>query len=340
MKKWLEKLKRLLPDSMDDQNTRFFKIMIYVSTGLLLFMIISSSIAFMIVLKGAEEVMIPDVSGMRLEEALISLQDRGLNSRIQLKYSSSPSDRGNVIEQDPHPGTIRKAGSRIILRVSKGAIIDKVENYIGWHLNDLDAHLKTLFNTYGPLLKIKEPVIRVYNNKPEGTILEQKPLPGADLTGLTDLHLVVSRGPEGQTIVVPVFTDIDYLSAIKKAAEMNIPFLFTHRAAKKNEAKGIVIQQKPQSGEHVPPGTIVQLMITTPAPSEGKIFGILEKTLPEYPVTVDMKVERITPEGFRQEIFTMKHRGGVIAIPYFEEEGTSIVVTALDQELINFTLKK
>ena len=46
----------------------------------------------------------------------------------------------------------------------------------------------------------------------------------------------------------------------------------------------------------------------------------------------------ITGKG--QEIFTMKPRGGVIAIPYFEEEGTSIVVTALDQELINFTLKK
>ena len=148
---WLEKLKRILPDRTDDQNTRFFKIMIYVITGILLFMIISSTLAFMIVLKGAEEVMVPDVSGMKLEEALIALQDRGLNSRIQLKYSSDPADKGNVIEQDPNPGTIRKAGSQIVMRVSKGSIIDKVENYTGWHLNDLETHLKTLFNTYGPL---------------------------------------------------------------------------------------------------------------------------------------------------------------------------------------------
>jgi len=337
---WLEKLKRILPDRTDDQNTRFFKIMIYVITGILLFMIISSTLAFMIVLKGAEEVMVPDVSGMKLEEALIALQDRGLNSRIQLKYSSDPADKGNVIEQDPNPGTIRKAGSQIVMRVSKGSIIDKVENYTGWHLNDLETHLKTLFNTYGPLLKIKEPVMRVYSSKPEGTILEQKPLPGTELAGLTELSLVVSRGPEGQTYEAPTFTSLDFMSAMKKAAEFNLPFLFTQRDANKNEVKGTVVQQKPQSGEHVPLGTIMQLVITPPEKSEGKIFGILEKTLPEYPVSVVLKLEKITPEGERSEVFSMKHKGGVIAIPYFEEAGTSLVVTAVDRELIYFTIKK
>jgi len=45
-------------------------------------------------------------------------------------------------------------------------------------------------------------------------------------------------------------------------------------------------------------------------------------------------------EGIRDEIFTMKHKGGVIAIPYFETEGTSLVIKALDKELIYFTVKK
>lgn len=340
MLKLLEKLKRILPDSSDDQNTRFFKIMIYVTTGLLLFMILSGSIAFMIVLKGAEEVMIPDVSGMKLEEALIAIQDRGLNSRVQLKYSASPSDKGNVIEQEPNPGTIRRAGSQVILRVSKGAIIDKVENYVGWHINDLDSHLRTLFNTYGPLLKVKEPVMRVYSQRPEGIILEQKPLPGTELSGLTELKLVVSRGPEGQTFVVPVFTEYDFRTALEKAAELNLPFLFTQRDAKKNEGRGMVVQQKPQSGEHVPQGTLMQFVITPPASSGGRVFGIIERTLPEYPVQVDMKFEKILPDGTRQEMFTMKHKGGPIALPYFEEEGTVFTINAMDRELLNFTVKK
>ncbi|MDX9801268.1 MAG: PASTA domain-containing protein [Spirochaetia bacterium] len=340
MLKWLEKFKKILPDRSDDQNTRFFKIMIYAITGILLFMIISSSLAFMIVLKGAEEVMVPDVSGMKLEEALIALQDRGLNSRIQLKYSSDPADKGNVIEQEPNPGTIRKAGSQIVMRVSKGSIIEKVENYTGWHINDLDTHLKTLFNTYGPLLKIKEPVMRINDSKPEGTILEQQPLPGTELSGLTELSLVVSRGPEGQTYEVPTFTTLDFKSAMIKAAGFNIPFLFTQRDSSKNEEKGTVILQKPQSGEQVPLGTIMQFVIVPPAKSEGKIFGILEKTLPEYPVSVVLKLEKITPQGERSQIFSMKHKGGVIAIPYFEEEGTALVVSAVDKELIYFTIKK
>lgn len=340
MPKFLEKIKKILPDSCDDQNTRFFKIMIYVTTGLLFFMILSGSIAFMIVLKGAEEVMVPDVIGMKLEDALISAQERGLNSRIQLKNSSNPADKGNVIEQDPHPGTIRKAGSQIILRVSKGAVIDKIENYVGWNLNDLEAHLRTLFNTFGPLLKIGEPVMRVYSDKPEGTILEQKPLPGTDLSGLTELQLVVSRGPEGKTFAVPDFSGLDYMQAMKMAAGRNLSFLFTQREGKSNEGRGVVVSQKPQSGEFVPAGTIMQFTITPPARSGERVFGILERVLPEYPVHVEMKFESISPDGAREEFLRMKHRGGAIAFPYFFEEGTSILITALGEELVFFTVKK
>ncbi len=338
---WLNKLKKILPDSMDDQNTRFFKIMIYVVTGLLLFMILSCSIAFMITLKSAEEVMIPDVTGMKLEDALLSIQERGLNSRIQLKYSSDPGDKGNVIEQDPHPGTIKKAGNQMILRVSKGAIIDKVENYVGWRLSDLDTHLKSLFNTYGPLLKINEPPIRINSDKPEGTILEQKPLPGTELSsGLTELFLVVSMGPQGKTYSVPVFMDLDFNTAMKKAASFNLAFLFTQRDAKKDEKRGVVVEQKPGHEESVPSGTIIQLTITPPSPSDKKVFGILERTLPEQPVAVDTIFYRISEDGVKEEVFKMKHKGGPVAIPYFEPEGTVLVISVLGKDQIHFIVKK
>ena len=193
----IEKMKKLFPGKNDDQNTRFFKIIIYVMLGILLFTIVSSSVAFLIVLRGAEEVMIPDVTQQKLEQAVIELQDRGINTRVQLKFSSHPSDKGTVIEQAPKPGTIRKAGSSVVLKVSKGTVIDKIDDYRGWKISDLETHFKSLFTTYGPLLKIKDPVTRIYNEKEEGTIIEQKPEPGTELTGFTELELVVSRGPEG-----------------------------------------------------------------------------------------------------------------------------------------------
>ncbi len=333
-----DRIRKIFPNRNDDQNTRFFKIIIYVTLGVLLFTVISSTVTFLIVLRGAEEVMIPDVVGVRLEEAIIELQDRGINTRIQMKYSAHPSDKGSVIDQSPRPGTIKKAGSQVVLKVSKGAVIDKIEDYKGWKLADLETHLKSLFTTYGPLLKIKDPVMRVYDKAEEGIILEQKPEPGTELAGFTELELVVSRGPEGQSYVVPEFEGYDFQSALKKLAGFNLPFLFTYREAKKNEKKGVVISQNPGKEEHVPHGTIVQLQITQPELVKGKVFGLIEKTLPDYPVSVELKLERITVDGSREEIFRMRHKGGVIAIPYFEEEGNILILSAIDEEINRFTV--
>ena len=335
----IEKIKKLFPGRNDDQNTRFFKIIIYVMLGILLFTIASSTVTFLIVLRGAEEVMIPDVTDQKLEQAVMELQERGINTRVQLKYSSHPSDKGTVIEQSPKPGTIRKAGSSVVLKVSKGTVIDKVDDYRGWTLTDLETHFKSLFTTYGPLLKIKDPVTRIYNEKEEGTILEQKPQPGTELTGFTELELVVSRGPEGKTYIVPEFEDYDFQSALKKIAAYNLPFLFTYREAKRNEKKGVVISQTPPKDEHVPHGTIVQLQITQPESVKGKIFGLIERTLPDYPVSVELKLERITVEGSVEEIFRMRHKGGVIAVPYFEDEGNILILSAMDSEIARFTVK-
>ncbi|MCL2481306.1 MAG: PASTA domain-containing protein [Spirochaetaceae bacterium] len=333
---WISKFKKILPDSGDDQNTRFFKIMIYVVTGLLLFMILSCTLAFMITLKGAEEVMIPDVTGIKLEDALIAIQDRGLNSRIQLKYSAS-QDKGYVIEQSPNPGTIKKVGNQIILRVSRGAIIDEVENYVGWHIRDLETHLKS----YETILKINEPLMRVYSERPEGTILEQKPLPGTNISsGVTELFLVVSMGPQGKTYSVPVFEDLDFMTAMKKAASSNTPFLFTQRDAKKDEKRGVVVEQNPGKEENVPIETIVQLIVTSPVPTDKKVFGILKRTIPEQPVAVDTAFYIISKEGIKEEVFRMKHKGGPFSIPYFEEEGTVLVISVLDKDQVHFIVKR
>ncbi len=335
----IDKIKKLFPGRNDDQSTRYFKIIIFVMLGILVFTIAASTVSFLIVLRGAEEVMIPDVTDQRLEQAVIELQERGINTRIQLKFSSNPSDKGTVIEQSPKPGTIRKAGSNVVLKVSKGTVIDKIDDYRGWKLTDLETHFKSLFTTYGPLLKIKDPVTRIYNEKEEGTILEQKPEPGTELTGFTELELVVSRGPEGKTYIVPEFEDYDFQSALKKLAGYNLPFLFTYREAKRHEKKGVVISQTPDKEAHVPHGTIVQLQITQPESVKGKVFGLIERTLPDYPVSIELKLERITVEGSIEEIIRMRHRGGVIAIPYFEDEGNILILTAMDNEIARFTVK-
>jgi hypothetical protein len=71
---------------------------------------------------------------------------------------------------------------------------------------------------------------------------------------------------------------------------------------------------------------------------EGKVFGIFERSLPDYPIIVDLTLEAVTPEGEREEIVTIKHPGGMIGIPYTVEEGTMLVLSVFDREIIRHTV--
>lgn len=336
----LEKFTMLFRGANNDPDTKIFRTIIYSFIGMIFLIGISAFICFMIMIKGAEITMVPDVKGMQLEEALISIQDKGLNGKIQLKYSLNPGDKGTILKQQPNPGSMLRAGNNVILSVSRGAVIDKMEDYTGWDIWELKTHLTSLFSTYGTLLKIKEPVITIYDKAEAGTIIEQKPLPGTPITSFTEIELVVSQGPEEIIFEVPFFVTLQFEEALKKAASFNLPFTFRCREAKENEKKGVVISQTPEEKTKAVWGTMIQMLMTSPEKEAGKVFGILERTLPDYPVSINLKYETVSPSGTKKEVFQMKHKGGVISIPYLEEEGTTLIISVGDEELVRYTVKK
>ena len=224
------------------------------------------------------------------------------------------------------------------LRVSRGAIIDRVENYIGWKLTDLELHLQTLSTTYGPILQLITPVTRVYDNAPAGTVIQQKPSPGTPLTGLTKLAVVVSLGPKNQEYKVPYLVGQTFASAMDLLAKQNIPFAFTDRHATGSEAPGTVVSQSPDPGSNVPTGTLMSLVMTDPVniPS-GEVFGMLQRNLPEYPVPVDLKVEVLASNGKSQTLLATKSSGGLLTVPYIVPDNSTIVVSSFNKELFKVT---
>ena len=197
--------------------------------GMIILLAASALAGFFLMFRGSEITVVPDVNGMQLEEALIAIQDKGLTSKIQLRYSQDPGDKGKILDQQPSPGSIRRAGKAVTLSVSRGAVIDKIGDYTGWNLQDLKTHFMTLFSTYGTFITIKEPVITVYSKEPRGTIIQQKPLPGTPVTSYTQLELIVSQGPEDAVITTPTFKDMNFQEALLQVTGMNMPFAFSFR---------------------------------------------------------------------------------------------------------------
>lgn len=335
-----DKLQKMLFGKDEDPDKRFYRTFMVFALGTILIMVIAGLITFFLTLKGVEQTMVPNVTGIEIENALVELEEKALYSSVQLRYTQNLEDKGLVVEQDPAPGTSVRAGSRVILKVSKGSAVEKLDDYIGWDIDDLEAHIKSMVSIYGPLLSIKKPVLKIYDDSASGTILVQKPEAGTDISASTELELVVSKGPQGQTRKVLDYTTLTFGEVLESVAKTNIKFVFTTKNAGRNDVPGTVVSQSPAAEAEVPNDTIMQFVIARPeSPPEGYVFGILERTLPDYQVPVTLKAEAVLPDGSRKLIFEMKHSGGLITIPYLEEENTLIKVSISGKEIITYSIR-
>ena len=304
-------------------------------------------------IRGEEQTLVPNVIGLDLANAMIELQQKSLSARVQLRVSPNPGDKGTVLAQDPSPGTLAKAQRKIALRVSKGPVIDEVENYINMRLDEVELQLQSMSTIYGAILKIKKPVTEIYSDSPAGTILQQNPEPGTKITTLTELELIVSRGPRGAMVTIPDYVGLPIYVALRELASHSGPFVFSGRDAEGEEEPGTVVSQSPQAETDVQEGTLIQLIITTPVPEEPeeaengqeapepveKIFGIVQRTLPDYPTPIELTIEVISPFGDRAILARVRHPGGIISVPYWEPENSQIIVSSTVRELFRHLVR-
>ncbi len=319
-------------DRITKQESHFFKLALYIVISVFAIMFFAFSITFFLTIRGSEKAMVPDLIGMELVDGLIDLQEKGLFPKVQERYSSDPSSKGHILKQSPPAGSLVKAGRRISITVSKGAIIDKVGDYVGKDLNDLKVDLQIQFQNQEKNLLIKEPIIYEYNSSPAGTILDQNPKPGTPISGLVEVELVVSHGEAGEQIVVGNYTDKMYMDIIKRMSRSNTPFFFI--VDEESDANGKVVKQEPAAGSTASINSTIELTIAPPEKVEsGFVFGLYNYSIAEFPIYVDLKFESLSSSEERKTIFETKHKGGKISIPYNVEAGSYLILSILDKEV-------
>ena len=339
---WLERasdwtvasVRKILPNTDDSSETRNLKVTVFLFVGIIGLMLVIGLVTFSIAVRGQDETLVPNLEGKDVLDALSDLQSKELYPDIQEQYSTS-YDRNIVISQSPAPGTVVKAGKRVTLRVSRGPVIDKVENYVGMTLDDVKIHLQTLFATHSPNLIIKEPILyRFENGAAPGIVLAQSPKAGTPIAGLTYLELVVSQDQAGQTMLaVGDYVGVSFQEAIADLTKAGIPFAFTVQKSAAGKAPGSVITQNPASGEKITYDQIVQLTMAAPGDvGKGNVFGLFQYSLPQEPIAVDISLDVVSGAD-RRNVLTMKHPGGPIAVPYIVPDGSDLVLTVLEQEV-------
>ncbi len=316
---------------LDEVDPRHYRALIAALVSLVVLMGLSGVIAFFFTLRGEEQTLVPNVVDMELSAALVKLQEKELYPRVSLRFSSDPETRGRILEQEPLPGAIVKAGRRISLVVSRGAAQDKVGDYVGQTVDEVKIHLQTVFGSTRQLITVKEPLVYVYDTSPAGTILEQSPAPNVDLSGPTQLTFVVSRGPEKAKVKVPDLVGLTLQDAALQIEKSGIAFQFTMRPIEGRERPGTVVAQLPAPGTLEDPSAPVSIVFGAPAKAEGVVVGLFSQSLPEYPYPLRAVLYAEPPSGARIPLISVDHPGRSFTMPYALPEGSVLVLQVLNK---------
>jgi beta-lactam-binding protein with PASTA domain len=227
--------------------------------------------------------------------------------------------------------------------VSQGVAINKVENFIGRSIDEVRMDIQTIYAPSGslPLLTLKEPLMYDYSPETPGTVLAQKPEPGADISGPLILELVVSRGRENAIVAVPQLAGLEVTKALELIGGAGINFHFSLKERSGNETGGTVVYQQPAANASIPLDTIVELIAAIPDDlAEGEVFDLFSYTVPMNPYPLTVRLEALLPLGERIRLITVNYPGGDFTLPYRLTEGTVLVLSMLNRELHRETVRR
>jgi len=328
--------------SVEEYVAGHLRVFILAVAGLIIFVGIIAVSVFFIAVNGAEQVMVPEVTGKELTDALLELQVKELYPRLQLRYSQTSRDKGLIIEQEPRPGTIVKAGRRVRLVVSQGVIVNKVENFIGRNVDEVRMDLLTLYSSGGsvPLFTIKEPMMYEHSAENPGTILAQKPEAGADISGVTTLEFVVSMGRDNASITVPQLAGLNLSRALDLISGNGVNYHFTIKQKGADESGETVVSQNPPANTIVSLDTVVRLTLTSPDNiADGEIFGLFSYAIPINPYPLAVRLDALLPSGERVRLFTINYSGGEFTVPYKLPRDTVLILYMLNRELYRESIR-
>ena len=290
---------------------------------------------FFAVVQSEEQVMVPNVTGKQLEDALLELQAKELYPKIQLRYSNSIDEKGSILEQDPPFGTIVNAGKRINLVISRGIVVDSVGNYIGQKIDDVRISLATLFSGYAvPLITLPDNPIYQSDESEPGTILEQDPPPETAITSPVTMSLVVSSGPGNETAKLPWLVGKSIDETLLLMSRTKLVFDFDTRALKDGEKPGTVVAQKNFTDEPLPVYSRSEVTIAMPdEPIDDEVYGIFSTKLAKYPYALKVQIDIIPQEGDSYTLLSFKHPGGNLTVPYKVPRFSVLVLSVQDKEI-------
>jgi len=224
--------------------------------ALLLFILASagflSAITAMRLAIQGREVIMPEVTGKKMDDAQVALQSRGLGMRVEDRvYSAEPVDA--VVRQSPPSGMRVKVGQYAHVVLSLGpqqVTIPKLSEH-----TLREDRIALLRNG----LQVGEVSSAYSDAAPADTVMVQDPTAGTNNAATSHVDMLVSLGPHPPEYVMPDLRGLTLGEAEGKIAAAGLKVGKIGFAPMSGSSHGVVFAQTPAHGARVDSATAIDL---------------------------------------------------------------------------------
>lgn len=228
-------------------------------------------------LLGPKDVLVPDVSGKELDEAMEILQEQGLKIGETIEVTDEEVEEGLIIKTNPKEGKTVKEGQEVDLYLSIGKEKWTLLDYTGRQYDDVIDLLEA--RGFKDITKTE-----VYDDSaPVGQIISQDPSSGEEIIPAeTELAFTVSKGP--QLIKLKDLSGYNE-KGIQEYAQSSGLYVEIASEGEFSDTveEGTVMSQKPSAGTDLQKGSKVTVVLSKgkkPTPKEVQ----REITIPYQPL--------------------------------------------------------
>ncbi len=209
-------------------------------------------------LGGSPSFSLPSVVGQQEAVATATLKGDGL--QVSSAKQVSGAAPGTVISTNPGAGTLVKKGDSVTLKVAEAPPPQQVTVPDGL-TNTTQSNAESLLSSAG----LQSAVVYRTSSAQRGTVLSTNPSSGTRVGAGNTVTLTVSSGPANVT--VPSLVGLSQLAAGQTLGNVGLS-VGNVTSAPSQYAPGVVIQSNPGAGASVPPGSSVDISVSSgPPPS-------------------------------------------------------------------------
>ena len=272
----------------------------------------------------APTVEVPDLTGKTLSEVYgdPDIADRFKVVQGPVEYSDE-YDKDEIMDQDPKPGEEVEVGSTITVTISGGKEAVEMIDVKKMTYEDAVRALQEIG------LKADTPDYDFSEDVEKDKVISYTPPKGTELYPGDEVHLVISKGPESKTVIVPSVTGQPIDQARRMLEELGLKVGSTEEIASDKD-KGTVVYQSIAPNTEVEEGTAVTLHYSKGPESQPISSQPISVTLPTDRDSVTVRITVGGREAYNQVVNTSV---GTVNTSV-EGTGTQEVCIYIDDELV------